>query len=357
MIAAMNYSARRQGIPLVADPIAVSRDIHRAFERSLAAHALGRVHGQAPDSIVRKAWPDDARAAVMTRAAQSPTDTTNAAALMATRVSPLLLVAPPSAAARLFESCVKLDFTGVHAFYVPHVNTHPVPVFVSEGSPIAFVQPNTGKATIGPVKKLAFGLAVTEELNEATPETATVVLARLLGESAAKALDTYVFDAVAGDATRPPGLLAGVTPLAAQTGPGGIDAIATDLATLAGAISDAGMGADNLTLVCNAREATKLRILRGPVFEFQLLSSPAIAAGTVIALVPTAIASGTEGLPETETSKQPEVHFEDTSPQPVPAAPTKSLFQQAMIGVKVRVRCAWSSLQPGAVQFMTGVKW
>jgi hypothetical protein len=325
-IGAMNMHPRQQ-FPLRPDPQAITRDIHRAFERSLAAHVLGCIHGQSPEHVARKAWPDDARTGVLTRAAMSPTDTTNAAALMQTRVSSLLLVAPPSAAARLFENCVQLNFDGVYQFYIPHVNTRPVPLFVGEGQPLPFAQPSIGKATIGPVKKLAFGVAVTEELNDATPETATVVLGRLFGESAARALDAYAFDAVAGDATRPPGLLNGVTPLTAATGAGGIDAAAADLAALAGAISDAGMGADNLTLVCNPREATKLRLLRGPVFEFQLLSSPAIAAGTVIAIVPTAVAVGTEGLPEFESSKQPEVHFEDTNPQPVPAGPsTRSMF-------------------------------
>ena len=294
-------SSNGRPIPLRLDAGELVRRDFQTFHRTLAGHVLGRVHDQSPDKVVRGAWPDDHRAAVLTRAASSPLDTTSGAALTATKTSPLLLVAPPSAAARLFENCVQLDFAGVYAFYVPHVNTHPAPLFVSEGSPIPFVQPSTGKATVGPVRKLAFGLAVTDELNDATPETATIVLGRLLGESAAKALDTYVFDSVAGDATRPPGLLNGVTPLTATTGSGGIDAAAADLAALAGAIADAGMGADNLTLVCNPREATKLRLLRGPVFEFQLLSTPAIAAGTVIAIVPTAIASGTEGLPDVPT--------------------------------------------------------
>jgi hypothetical protein len=353
----MSGMSNNRPIPLRFDADELVRRDFQTFHRTLAGHVIGRIHDQKPDAVVRKAWPADARTAVLTRAAVPPTDTTSGAAVTATRVSPLLLVAPPSAAARLFENCVQLDFEGVQQFYIPHVNTHPIPLWVAEGGVAPWVQPSTGKVTVGPTRKLAFGVAFTEELNDATPETATVVLGRLLGESAAKALDTYVFDAVAADTTRPAGLLNGVTPLTAQTGPGGIDAIAADLATLAGAISDAGMGADNLTLVCNPREATKLRILRGPVFEFQLLSSPAIAAGTVIACVPTAIASGYEGLPEIETTKQAEVHFEDTSPQPVPAAPTKSLFQQAMIGLRVKVRCAWGVLQPGAVQFMTSVKW
>src|SRR5262249_35431430 len=181
----------------------IRSDPFRAFHRPLAAHVLAQIHDQPPEKVVRKAWPDDTRTAVLTRAAVSPTDTTSGAAVTATKVSPLLLVAPGSAAARLFENCMQLNFDGVLQFFVPHVGTHPIPLWVAEGAPIPFVQPSTGKATVGPVRKLAFGLAVTDELNEATPETAAVVLGRLLGESAAKALDASVFDATAADSTRP----------------------------------------------------------------------------------------------------------------------------------------------------------
>src|SRR5262249_40840492 len=178
-------------IPLRPDPDELVRRDFQSFHRSLAAHVFGRIHDQKPDVVARKTWPEDMRTAVLTRTAVPPTDTTSGAALTAVKVSPLLLVAPPSAAARLFESCVKLDFEGVHQFYIPHVNTHPVPLWVGEGGVIPFVQPSTGKATVGPTRKLAFGIGITEELNDATPETATVVLGRLLGESAARALDAY----------------------------------------------------------------------------------------------------------------------------------------------------------------------
>ena len=93
--------------------------------------------------------------------------------------------------------------------------------------------------------------------------------------------------------------------------------------------------------------------------------SPTITPGTVIAVVPEAIGSGYAGVPEVETSKQGTIHFEDTAPQRigavgspnVVAAPTRSFFQQDMLGVKLGVKCAWASLQPGAVQFMTGILW
>ena len=96
-----------------------------------------------------------------------------------------------------------------------------------------------------------------------------------------------------------------------------------------------------------------------------VLMSPVIPAGTVIAVAPEAIGSGYGGTPEVEVSKTPAAHFDDTSPQPigtpgspnVVAAPTRSLWQQDMLGIKLRMRCAWASLQRGAVQFMTATKW
>jgi hypothetical protein len=121
-----------------------------------------------------------------------------------------------------------------------------------------------------------------------------------------------------------------------------------------------------MILICNPVEAWALRMVRGfEAMPLPVLMSPAIAAGTVIACIPSAIASGYDGAPQIEVSKNATVHFEDTTPAAIGtpgspnivAAPTRSLLQQELIGVKLRVKCAWASLQPGAVNFMTGVKW
>jgi hypothetical protein len=76
----------------------------------------------------------------------------------------LLLIAPPSAAAKLFARGMQLDFAGVLQYLVPHVSTHPVPLFVAEGAPIPVVQGATSKATVGPVKKLAFAFAISNAI-------------------------------------------------------------------------------------------------------------------------------------------------------------------------------------------------
>jgi hypothetical protein len=97
--------------------------------------------------------------------------------------------------------------------------------FAGEGAPHPVVDGSTNAATVGPVKKILIGAGITEELQNANPETATAIIGRVLSEAAAKSLDAYVFDNVAGDAVRPPGLLNGVTPIAATAG-GGTNAMA-----------------------------------------------------------------------------------------------------------------------------------
>src|SRR5262249_50312604 len=239
------------------------------------------------------------------------------------------------------------------------------PIFVAEGAPIPITQGATSHAIVGPTRKLAFGVAVSRELDESTPEGAAAVLGRMLAESAAKSLDTYVFDNVAGDPTRPAGLLNGVTPLVSTVAGSGISAAAGDISKIAGAMADAAVNPESLILIAHPVEAWNLLMLRG--FERlvpPVLQSPAIPRGTVIGVVPEAIASGYDGDPQVEVSKQA-TDFEDTTPlaigtpgsPPTVAAPTRSLLQQELTGVKVRMRCAWASLQPGAAQFLQSVNW
>src|SRR5262249_45091456 len=154
-------------------------------------------------------------------------------------VRSLLLLAPGSAAAQLFARCLQVDLEGVLQVSVPHVATHPLPIFVAEGGPTPVVQPSLAKVIVGPARKLSFIVGLTRELDEATRETGAVVLGRLLGEAAAKSLDTYAFDAQPADATRPAGLLNGVTPLVSTVAGSGISAAAGDISKLAGAMADA----------------------------------------------------------------------------------------------------------------------
>jgi hypothetical protein len=354
------------GIPLRPDIGAALRRERTALHRSLAACTLGTIHNQRPGQFIAHAWPSDSRAAAITRAAIPPADTSSGAALSIAKVSPLLLVAPGSAAAQLFDRALRFDLSGVATISVPHVSTHPVPLFTAEGAPIPVTDAATGTATLGPTRKLTFITTLTRELDESSPDGAATVLGRLLGEAAARSLDAAAFSNSASSASQPAGLLNGLTALTASTLSVTIDAIGADLATFAQSFSDAMINPDSMIIISSPRSAWALRLALGfQALPLPVLMSPAIAAGTVIAVIPEAIASAYSGQLEIDVVKEPAIHFEDTTPAQigvagtpnVVAAPTRSLWQQELIGVKLRMRCAWASLQPGAVAYMTGTKW
>ena len=130
-------------------------------------------------------------------------------------------------------------------------------------------------------------------------------------------------------------------------------------------MADVGIAADDMVIIAHPKQAAKLRLLAGPAFTSTVLSSPQVAAGTVIAVAPDALFVGYSGAPEVESSIEATVHFEDATPLPIAtgaqgsgvlATPTRSALQQDLIIIKLRARCAWAAM-PGAVQYLTGATW
>jgi hypothetical protein len=162
MVGVMN-ALPRQGIPLRPDYGALIADQRRSLYRALAARTLGALRREEPSHIVKRSWPDDARACLLTRAASVPTAT--GGPLSQTRIGDLLLIAPGSAAAQLFARCMNLDFGGgVFEYKIPYPAAYPVPIFVGEGGAIPVVDGNFGSTTVGPVRKLAFATTISHEL-------------------------------------------------------------------------------------------------------------------------------------------------------------------------------------------------
>jgi hypothetical protein len=68
-------------------------------------------------------------------------------------------------------------------------------------------------------------------------------------------------------------------------------------------------------------------------------------------------------VPEIETARSPTIHFDDSvpleivNPSGLPASPSMGTYQQDLMAVKLRVKCCWGVLQPGCVQYLTGVNW
>ena len=256
----------------------------------------------------------------------------------------------------MFEQALQVDLQGLSTVKVPIVSTAPTASFVGEMAPAPMLQLGLGGLSVGPVRKLLVQAALTNEIESATPEAASGVISKVLGDATGKAVDAAAFDAVAGDDVRPPGLLYGATPIAATAAAGSaIDTAASDIAALVGAIGDAGIDTASVILVSNPREATKLVMLAGPAFDIPVLGCAAVSPKRVIAIAPAGVAVGYKGTPQISTSREAEVHFE-TNPQPVPAPPTLSAFQSALLVVRVRAWCAWVAA-PGAAQYIDAVNW
>ena len=213
---------------------------------------------------------------------------------------------------------------------------------------------------MGPVKKILMLSAVTEELENSTPETASAVIGRVLADVANRGIDAAAFGNAAADAAKPAGLLYGVTPIVATAG-GGTDAMVDDLGNLIGAIGAAGIDTSGVVFVAGPKEATMIKIKVGPKFDYQIFSTTlGLAAGSVACFAPAGVASGYQGAPTIETRKPPTLHFEDTTPLDISggsvAAPVKSIFQSGLISIRVRANVAWA-VTTGAAQVITAVTW
>jgi hypothetical protein len=338
------------------------REQRRSLTRAITAMALGG-RGDGRADFVRRVWPHDSGAETILKAAVSPTSTSSYPSYTTAKTLPAL--APQSAAVRLFSLCMQIDLAGVAKVRIPLTAATPQPGFIGEGSAAPLAQLSLAGVDLGPAKKILILSAVTGELDQATPEAASVVIGRALAEATARSLDAAVFSSVAADATRPAGLLNGLTPITASTGGTDVELIATDLGALAGSIADANIATDDMVIVASPAQAIKLRLLSSPNFTNTVIGSNAIADGTIIAIAPGGLATAYSGVPDIETSKEATVHFEDTSPLQIAsgaqgsgvlATPTRSAFQQDLIIIRVRCRTAWAAL-PGSVAVITGVGW
>jgi hypothetical protein len=331
----------------------------RSFVRAVAAMALaGRK--EHPADVLKASWRDDAVAERIVRAISNPLDTSGFPAIQTTTVLPML--APAAASTRLLALGVQLSLDGIATLRLPFVGgpgRPAAPAFIGEGAPAPAVELLTSGAILGPACKILILSAVTSELQSASGDTAEAVIGHALALSCEQSMDSALFSNTPATAIAPAGLLNGIPPLAASAAIG-TQAIADDLGSLAGAIGANGISADDMVVVTTPDLATKLRVLASPKFTNTILSSAYLASGAVIGIAPRGLAVGYVGNVEVEPSSAAAIHF-DTAPLPISApgslaAPVESAFQQNLIILKIRARCAWC-VQPGAVAMVEGAGW
>jgi hypothetical protein len=170
-------------IKLRADRAETFRAERRAWARAITCRALANNERGSAAQIMRRNWPHDGRAELILKSPVSPASTTNTGLPGHDVVDAFRSLAPGSAAFQLFDhpSALKLDLRGVRSISIPHVASFPpAPVFVGEGSPGPVVQWSLMKSAVGPVRKILIIAAVSEELENASPQSVSAVIGRVL---------------------------------------------------------------------------------------------------------------------------------------------------------------------------------
>jgi hypothetical protein len=182
----------------------------------------------------------------------------------------------------------------------------------------------------------------------------------MLVEACGPALDLAIFSSAAAGVA-PAGLLAGIAALsAASTAGNKTDAMQDDLQALVTAVAPVA-GNSGITLVAAPGQAAAiaLRLLNVP---YALLSSVALPAGTVAAVVPRAVVSAIDGPPAIDSSVETELHRES---QPgdivdiggITARPVASLYQTDAVGLRLRWPISFALRSSAGIAWIQNVNW
>ncbi len=251
--------------------------------------------------------------------------------------------------------------------------------FVGEGAPIPVRQGSFATVQLTP-KKMAVISTFTRELSEHSTPAIESLIREAITNDTAIALDSVLIDANPATAVRPPGLLNGTTGLTPVPG-GDISALIGDIKILIDALNVSTLGnlRDPVWLMnpgdvaAAALTPTSVGILpfreeiaRGTLMSFPIVKSASVPADTMIFMDCADFASVTEAAPRFDVSDQAVLHMEDTDPlaliggttgTPVPAVPTRSLWQTDTIGVRMILPMNWVMRRPGMVQWISGMTW
>lgn len=342
-----------------------SRDVERAAFAAFKAGADSRYSHALPDPVAkaRELWPgDQGPLVVLGKSAVMPLTTADvpAPSIVANPMAGFFGSLDQSAGARLIRAGTVLDLSGFATATIPY-STEPATAapWVAEGKPIPVRDYSFAAATVGPVKKAALLTVHTREAGRAA--YAEAAFTALLKRDAARSLDAAIFANTAATTSASAGLLHGVTPLPATVADTLEDMMIEDLANLASVVTTA--GGHDVVFVAAPQQAAAAAI-RKPELAARIWPSPALAAGTVVALDPAAFVSGFDPLPVIDSSADTVVHMEDDTPAqigsagdpPVAAAPARSMFQTDTVAVRLIFEMAFALGAP-TIASVERVRW
>jgi hypothetical protein len=312
--------------------------------------------------ILRQLYPTDEFTPPLYRAATSPATVSNsdwAAALASVSVSEFFgSLGPASAGSQLIRAGLQLSFKG-GSVAVPTLSIAGTNMDgVDEGSPIPVRSLAYTGPTIGP-KKIATITVFTRQMVESSDIEA--IVRTTLTETTAAAIDRLLFGTAAASTAVPAGIRNGVAALTAATG-GGTTAMMKDLGALVGAVAP--IAGSQIVLIASPGEWAKLALMAGSEFRIPVLSSGALAAGTIMCVGTNVLAFAVSPVPEITSSFDALLHMDDApaqigtagSPATV-AAPSRSLFQTDSVSLRVIFNANWALRAAGGVAWVSGVTW
>jgi Phage capsid family len=230
--------------------------------------------------------------------------------------------------------------------------------WVPEGGAIPVRQLSFSNVTILRPRKLAVITVYTREMAENSNIEA--ILRQTLTEATGIAIDGQMLSTNAGDSSKPAGLFTGA-PIAAATG-GGVAAMMADLGALFGALAANGAG-KSAVVVAAVPQAVGMKAMLGPQWDYPILASSQMAAGTVAVIEVASFVSGFSSTPEFSVSQIGALHMEDTAPTditggtPSPAVPIKSMFQVDALALRTELWASFGMRAVGHTAYLTGATW
>ncbi|MDQ6434563.1 phage major capsid protein [Mesorhizobium sp. LHD-90] len=298
------------------------------------------------------------------RAVTNPAQTTVngwAAELTDLGLGPIASFAPQSAFAALSARAgLRLSFDEAGAVRLPvRTNTASATgAFVGEGGvvPVKALNFSAGVAAT-PHKAGAMSL-FTRELARHSPYNVEAVIRAGLAEDLQVELDGFLFDAQPASALRPAGLLNGVVAIPAATDTDLQSRLAATLGDLAAAISPA----SNIVYATSPADLQAIAVV-APAVLSNFVASGSLPAGRIVGIDIDSFYTGESDSPAFDVSEEALVH-ESTTPSPLVgdavappaladiAAPTRSLWQSATIGVRILSDIDYGMRRSGGVSFV-----
>src|SRR5262249_15068753 len=213
--------------------------------------------------------------------------------------------------------------------------------------------------TLAPRKFLALAVFSREIFQHSTPSVESIVRAGL-SEAVGEALDAAMFSSTAGDATRPAGLLVGLSAITPATT--GDYAMVTDVESMAGAVAPVSVNAP-LIFVASPKQAARMKYstqLQG----IEVFSSSALSDKTVMCIASNCLVSAISPAPKFELSTEATIVM-DTAPAvlgavgtpPIVGAPAQSFFKTDRISLRMSFKMSWSLRSTAGLQFVSAANW